>query len=106
MNRVSSIAQLSIRIRPYCAKALSDKVGNGSSKRRYVLTMSSRRPSADSKALTASIRAGWVNTLGLTQAPSITPAAGGRPRPASDRPGRGADGGGTAGGGGGGAGGG
>src|SRR5436309_768681 len=86
MTRVSSIAQLSIRIRPDCAKALSDKVGNGSSNRRYVLTMSSRRPSADSKALTASIRAGWVNTLGLTQAPSSPPAAGGRTGPASNGP--------------------
>src|SRR5205814_1059485 len=86
MTRVSSIAQLSIRIRPDSAKALSDMVGNGSSKRPYVLTMSSRRPSAASNALTASMRAGWVKRLGLTQAPSSTPDAGGCTGPAANGP--------------------
>src|SRR5579859_6616928 len=86
MTRVSSIAQLSMRIRPDCANSLSDKVGKGSSKRRYVLTMSSGRPSADSSPVTASIRPGWVNGFGLTQAPRSTPVAGGRTAPASNGP--------------------
>src|SRR5207248_4772955 len=81
-TRVSSIAQLSINGRPAPANVSSDRVGNGSSNRRYVLTKSSGRPSADSSVLTASTRAGWVNTAGFTHAPSRAPDGGGATGPA------------------------
>jgi hypothetical protein len=87
-TRVSSMAQLSISGRPDPANARSDSVGNGSSKRRYVLTKSSGRPSADSNEVTASTRAGWVNTAGLTQAPSSAPVPGAATGPDRNGPGR------------------
>jgi hypothetical protein len=80
------MTQLSMRIAPSAAYARSDLVGNGSSKRRYVFTMSSWRPTVRSRPRTAEIRPCCDSAGGRTQAPTIAPAGGGVTGPASNGP--------------------
>src|SRR5205823_6237000 len=84
--RVSVPAQLSMSVEPCALNARSESVKNGSSKRRYVLTTSSLRPSAPSNVDTAEIRSRWVSRSGCTHAPTKAPDAGGATGPAAKGP--------------------